>query len=81
MLQNEQTVDASTLFDVDVSYRINGFLGARSAVFRLSGTNLTNEKYVSTIIAADNVLAASGTSSTYQTGAPLSVFGSLSVSF
>ncbi|MEJ2499894.1 MAG: TonB-dependent receptor [Campylobacterales bacterium] len=80
-LQNEQTIDAFTLFDLDVSYRINGFLGARNAVFRLSGTNLTDEKYISTIIAADNVLAASGTSSSYQTGTPLSVFGSLTVNF
>jgi len=80
-LQNTQTVDAFTLFDLDVSYRINGFLGAKSAVIRLSGTNLTDEKYIATIIAADNVLATTGTSSTYQTGAPMQVFGSLSLSF
>jgi len=80
-LQNTQKMDAYALFDMDVAYRFGPVLGARDAVFRLSATNLTNEKYVATIISADNVLATTGTSSTYQTGAPLQVFGSLSVSF
>jgi iron complex outermembrane recepter protein len=80
-LANTQTVSPHTLVNLDVSYRVNGFLGARSGVFRLTGMNLTNQKYISTIIAADNVLAATGTSSTYQTGAPLQVFGSLTVNF
>ncbi len=80
-LQNTQKMDAYALFDLDVSYRFGPVLGARDAVFRLSATNLTNEKYIATIISADNVLATTGTSSTYQTGAPLQVFGSLSVSF
>jgi len=80
-LQNTQTVDAFTLFDLDVSYRFSGLFGTKSAVFRLSGTNLTDEKYIATIISADNVLATTGTSSTYQTGAPMQVFGSLTVNF
>ena len=80
-LQNSQTVDAYTLFDLDVAYRIDGFLGSKSAVFRLSGTNLTDEKYIATIISADNVLATTGTSSTYMTGAPMQLFGSLTVNF
>ena len=80
-LQNTQTIDAYTLFDLDVAYAIHGFLGSKNAVFRLTGTNLTDEKYIATIIAADNVLAVSGTSSTYQTGAPLQVFGSLTLNF
>ena len=80
-LQNTQKIDAFTLFDLDIAYRVNGLIGAKNAVFRLSGTNLTDQKYIATIIAADNVLAASGTSSTYQTGAPLSVFGSVTLNF
>ncbi len=80
-LQNTQTVDAYALLDLDISYRFGPMFGARSALFRLNATNLSNEKYIATIISADNVLAASGTSSTYQSGASLQVFGSLSVNF
>jgi len=80
-LQNTQRIDAYALFDLDVSYRVNGLMGAKNAVFRLTGTNLTDEKYIATILAADNVLATTGTSSTYQTGAPLAVFGSVTLNF
>ncbi|MBN2895510.1 MAG: hypothetical protein JXK05_06435 [Campylobacterales bacterium] len=46
-----------------------------------NANNNANERYIATIISADNVLAATGTSSTYQTGAPLQVFGSLGLKF
>ena len=80
-LQNTQSIDAYALVDMDISYRFGPIFGARSGVFRLSATNLTNEKYIATIISADNVLAATGTSSSYQSGAPLQLFASLGVSF
>jgi iron complex outermembrane receptor protein len=80
-LQNTQTVDAYTLIDLDVAYRFGPIFGAKNATFRLSATNLTDTRYVATIIAADNVLATTGTSSTYQTGAPRQIFGSLNLAF
>lgn len=78
---NTQKIDAYTLVDLDMTYRIGQFMGSRNAVFRLTATNLTNEKYIATINAADNFLAATGTASTYQTGAPLGVYGSVNLKF
>ena len=78
---NTQKMDAYTLVDLDVAYKIAQFMGSKNAIFRLTATNLTNEKYIATINTADNVLAASTTSSTYQTGAPLGVYGSLNLKF
>ena len=78
---NTQKINAYTLVDLDVAYRIAQFMGSKNAIFRLTATNLTNEKYIATINTADNVLAASTTSSTYQTGAPLGVYGSLNLKF
>lgn len=78
---NTQKVDAFTLVDFDMAYRMAQFMGSHNALFRLTATNLTNEKYISTINAADNFLAASGTASTYQTGAPLGVYGSIDLKF
>lgn len=80
-LQNTQRIDAYTLFDLDIAYDLGALLGAKEATLRLSATNLTNERYIATIISADNVLATTGTSSTYETGAPLQVFGSLGLVF
>lgn len=78
---NTQKVDAFTIVDFDMAYRMGQFMGSRNALFRLTATNLTNEKYIATINAADNALAASTTASTYQTGAPLGVYGSLNLKF
>lgn len=78
---NTQKVDAYTLVDFDLAYRMAQFMGSRNAVFRLTATNLTNEKYISTINAADNFLAATGTASTYQTGAPFGMYGSVNLKF
>ncbi len=78
---NTQKIDAYTLVDIDLAYRMTQFMGSRNALFRLSATNLTDEKYISTINAADNFLAATGTASTYQTGAPLGVYGSIDLKF
>lgn len=78
---NTQKIDAYTLVDFDMSYRMAQFMGSRNALLRLTATNLTNEKYIATINAADNFLAATGTASTYQTGAPLGVYGSINLKF
>lgn len=78
---NTQKVDAYTLVDFDLAYRMVQFMGSRNALLRLTATNLTNEKYISTINAADNFLAATGTASTYQTGAPFGLYGSINLKF
>jgi iron complex outermembrane recepter protein len=80
-VENTQKIDAYTVVDLDIAYQGGSFLGSRSSLFRLTATNLTNEKYIATIITADNVLASTTTSSTYQTGAPFGLYGSVSLSF
>ncbi len=78
---NTQKIDAYTLVDLDVSYKLKTFFGSKDSLFRVTATNLTNEKYIATIISADNALAANGTSSTYQTGAPFGVYASLNLKY
>lgn len=80
-VQNTQKVDAYTVVDFDAAYRINEFMGSRNAIFRLTATNLFDEKYIATINAADNYLAATGIATTYQTGAPFALYGSLNLKF
>ena len=80
-VQNTQKVDPNTVIDFDMAYRMDNFMGSRNAIFRLTATNVTNEKYLSTINAADNFLAASTTATTYQTGAPFGLFGSINLKF
>lgn len=80
-VQNTQKIDAYTLVDLDASYRTRALLGSESTLFRVTATNLTNEKYVATIIAADNFLAASTTASTYQTGAPFGLYASINLKY
>lgn len=78
---NTQKVDAFTIVDLDIAYRPDTFMGSKDALIRLSATNLTNEKYISTIVSADNVLAADTTASTYQTGAPFGAYLSLNLKY
>ncbi len=78
---NTQKIGGYTLVDFDVSYYIDNFIGSKDAIFRLTATNLTNQEYIATINAADNFLAATGTASTYQTGAPIGVYGSINLRF
>ncbi|MFT7860082.1 MAG: TonB-dependent receptor [Sulfurimonas sp.] len=78
---NTEEIPAFTLVDLDVAYKIPQMLGSKNALFRLTATNLTNEKYIATIIAADNALAADGTASTYQTGAPFGIYASLNLKY
>ncbi len=78
---NTQKLDAYTLVDLDAVYHIGTVWGMENSKFRLTATNLTDEKYVSTIVTADNVLSASTTSSSYMAGAPLSVYGAFSFDF
>jgi len=78
---NTQKMDAFTIVDFDISYKAHPFMGSKSTLFRATATNLTDEKYISTINSPDNVLAADGTSSTYQTGAPMSIFFSANLKY
>lgn len=78
---NTQRVDAYTLVDMDISYKPDSFFGSKNALFRLTATNLTNEKYIATIISADNALAADGTASTYQTGSPFGMYASINLKY
>lgn len=80
-VENTQKVDGYTVVDMDISYKLKNFLGSKNTLFRLTVTNLTDEKYISTITTPDNVLAASTTSSTYQTGAPRMVFFSVNMKY
>ncbi len=80
-VQNTQKIGAYTLVDLDASYRTRALLGSQSTLLRVTATNLTNEKYISTIIAADNFLAASTTASTYQTGAPFGLYASINLKY
>ncbi|MDD2357829.1 MAG: TonB-dependent receptor [Thiovulaceae bacterium] len=78
---NTQKIDPFTLVDMDISYKGDPFFGSKSTLFRVTATNLTNEKYISAIITADNALATTGTSSTYQTGAPFGLYGSINLKY
>jgi iron complex outermembrane receptor protein len=80
-VENTQKIDAFTVVDLDVAYKAGSFLGSSSSLFRMTATNLTNEQYIGVINSADNVLAASTTSSTYQTGAPLGVYFSANLKY
>lgn len=80
-VENRQKIDAFTLMDFDVSYKANSMLGSKSTLFRATLTNLTDEKYIATINTPDNALAASTTSSTYQTGTPRSIFFSANLKY
>ena len=80
-MANTQKLDAYTLVDLDVAYGLGAMLGAQNATVRLTVSNLTNQKYVSTIITADNVLAASTTSSSFVAGAPMSAYAAFSLDF
>jgi len=78
---NTQKMDAFTIVDFDISYKAHPFMGSKSTLFRATATNLTDERYISTINSPDNVLAADSTSSTYQTGAPMSLFFSANLQY
>lgn len=80
-VQNAQKIDSYTLVDFDVAYHMAQFMGSHDALLRLTATNLTNEKYIATINAADNYLAAQGVPTTYQTGAPFGLYGSINLKF
>jgi len=56
-------------------------LGSKESIISLGATNLTDKEYISTIIAADNFLAATGTASTYLTGEPRGVYCNLTMKF
>lgn len=78
---NTQKLDPFTLVDLDVAYKAPQIFGSKSTLFRVTATNLTNEEYIATIVSADNALAADGTSSTYQSGAPFGFFASLNLKY
>ncbi len=78
---NTQKIDAFTVTDLDLSYRAKSFMGSKETYFRATLTNLTDERYIATINTPDNVLAASTTASTYQTGAPRMLFFSANLRY
>jgi len=49
--------------------------------FRITATNVFNQKYISAINTADDALAATTTAATYQTGAPVGVYANVSLKF
>lgn len=80
-VENTQKIDAFALVDMDISYKASSFMGSKNTIFRATATNITDEKYISTINAADNILAASTTASTYQTGAPFAIYFSANLKY
>lgn len=80
-VENKQKIDPYALFDLDISYKMSNLLWSKSAFFRATIANITDKKYISTINTPDNVLAASTTSSTYQTGMPRSIFFSINLNY
>lgn len=78
---NTQKIDAYTLVDLDIAYRAHKFLGTKNAKFHVGFTNLTDEKYIATINTPDNVLSASTTNATFQTGAPFGAYFDIELKF
>ncbi|MFA7069858.1 MAG: TonB-dependent receptor [Sulfurimonas sp.] len=80
-VENKQKIGSFSVVDLDIAYTKKDILGFSFATFRVSANNLFDKKYIATINTPDNVLAASSTSSTYQTGMPRSVFASINLSY
>lgn len=80
-VENIQSIPSYTVADLDISYTKKGLFGAKEGVFRLSLTNLTGEKYISSIVTPDNALAASTSSTGYQTGAPFGAYANVNFKF
>jgi iron complex outermembrane recepter protein len=78
---NEQKIDAYTLVNLDVSYKAHPFMGSKSTIFSVTAMNLTNQKYIASVITADNIVAASTTESTYQTGMPFGMFATVKLTY
>lgn len=80
-VENKQSVPSYTVVDFDASYTKKNLFGAKEGVFRLMFTNLLNEKYISSVVTPDNALAASTSSTGYQTGAPFGVYANVTFKF
>jgi iron complex outermembrane recepter protein len=78
---NQEKIGDATIVDFDISYEIKKILGTKSVEFRITATNLFNQKYISAINTADDALAATTTAATYQTGAPFGVYANVSLKF
>ena len=78
---NNERIDASTIVDFDISYEMRKVPGTKYVEFRITATNLFDQKYISAINTADDALAATNTAATYQTGAPLGVYGNVNLMF
>lgn len=74
---NKEEIDDCTLVDLDVSYTLKNVLFAKTVEFRITATNIFDTEYVSAINTADDALAATNNSATYQTGAPFSIFAQM----
>lgn len=75
---NQEVVDSYTVVNFDASYEKKGLLGAKSALFTLSVSNLFNEKYISVISAGDD---AANLSTKYYTGAPIGIYANANFKF
>ncbi|WP_041447064.1 TonB-dependent receptor [Thiocystis violascens] len=81
---NEERVDAVTLVDVLAQYRLT-----RALTLSLNVLNLFDREYIGPISAADDAIAAytaalngvTGNGSTYQYGAPRTLYVGLSAQF
>ena len=78
---NQEKIGDATIVDFDIAYEIKKILGAKSVEFRITATNVFNQKYISAINTADDALAATTTAATYQTGAPVGVYANVSLKF
>jgi len=78
-LHNIQRIDPYFVTDLDICYSPDWGRRFDGVQFKMSISNLFDRHYISTIIAADNVLSASGTASTYQPGAPRQIYASVSI--
>ena len=76
---NDVWVDGHTLTDLTVGYRVQNRFTPKPIELQLNITNLTDEKYVSTI--GTNGIAASGDTATLMVGSPRAFFGTVKVGF
>lgn len=80
-IENKESVPGYTLIDFDAAYTQKKLLGAKEGTFRLTMMNLTNQKYISSIITPDNAVAATTNAASYQTGAPFGVYANVNFKF
>ena len=73
---NDASVPGRTLLNGSLGYRFGTMSGLKDVTLQMTGSNLTNKRYVSTL--GSNGFVTSGDSQTLLAGAPRSVFFSVS---